>query len=318
MSDFIREVDEDLRHDQFRRFIERYWIVLIILAILVLASVGAWEGYDYLRTQRAQTAGGEYLDALDLARDGKNEEATVALQKVIADGTPGYRLLARFRMAATVGAKDKAAGSKLFDELGTDPTVDPAMQNVARVRAALLMLDSDTYPQIKTRLEPLADANNPMRNTARELLGLAALKAGLTQDAGHYFDAIEADATTSGQMRQRIATLQGLVRGAAKPEASPAPPPSAATPAPAPSAPATSAPTQEPAAPHAEAPAAAAPAAAAPSATTSEPAPPAAPAPAPAKPADSAPAAAAPSPPAPAAPAETAPAASPTAETPAK
>ena len=40
MSDFIREVDEEYRQDQFRRFLSRYWAALLLLAVLVLAAAG--------------------------------------------------------------------------------------------------------------------------------------------------------------------------------------------------------------------------------------------------------------------------------------
>ena len=107
MSDFIREVDEGLRHDQFRRFLERYWIALAALVILVLAGVGAWEGYDYVRTERAQSSGGRYLDALDLLRDNKAAEGDAALRAVVADGTAGYKLLARFRLPGPRATKTR-------------------------------------------------------------------------------------------------------------------------------------------------------------------------------------------------------------------
>ena len=41
MSDFIREVDEEYRQDQFRRFLSRYWISLLLLVVLVLAALGS-------------------------------------------------------------------------------------------------------------------------------------------------------------------------------------------------------------------------------------------------------------------------------------
>lgn len=231
MSDFIREVDEEVRNDRFKQALNRYWVLLLVLMVLVLAAVGGWRGYDYLHAQKAETAGGQYLAALDLARDGKSAEATTALDQVIAEAPPAYRLLARFRLAAEQGTADKAAGAKLFDELAADPGIDPAMQNVARLRAALLLVDTMPYEAYRQRLAPLADANSPTRNLARELLAIAALKADKTDEAGRDLDAIETDPTTSAALRQRAEQLLGLVRSAGTAPAAPAQPAATSLPA---------------------------------------------------------------------------------------
>jgi hypothetical protein len=284
MSDFIREVDEEVRHDQFRRFLDRYWIILLVVVVLVLAAVGAWRANDYFTTRKAQTIGGQYLDALDLARTGKTAEANAALNAIAKDGTSGYQLLARFRLAADAGQTDAAAGARQFDALAADASVEPSLQNLARLRAALLLVDTAAYPDIKQRLDPLADANSGFRNSARELLALAALKAGKDDDASHALDAIEADPSASPALRQRADALLGLVRagpGDKTVEPSPAMPAPAPAPVSAPSAPAAvapAAPVPEAAPPQAAAPAAPVPAAA-PQATVT---PPTAPAPGPA------------------------------------
>lgn len=232
MTDFIREVDEDLRQEKVKQALNRYWYVIAGLVVLILGGVGAWKAYDYLRTEKAEAASARYLDALDLDRTGKGEEAITALQALQGDSTPGYQLLARFRLAGATSAKDAAGGARLFDDLAADPAVEPAMQAVARLRAALLLLDKLPYPELRQRLDPLADANSPIRNTAREMIALAALKAGKVDDAAHALDAIETDGLTPASQRQRVGALQGLVRGAGEapvpapaPAASPAAPP---------------------------------------------------------------------------------------------
>ena len=212
MSDFIREVDDEVRHDRIRLFLERYWYVVAGLAVLVLAGVGAWKANEYFRTAKAQGIGGRYLEALALSRDGKPAEAKTLLDGVASDGTPGYRLMARMRIAADTGKQDPAAGAALFDAVAADETVDPVLRNLARLRAALLLVDTASFPDIKRRLEPLADANNSLRNTARELLAVAALKAGQDADAKSPLDAIEADPTATPALRQRAGAYLALIR----------------------------------------------------------------------------------------------------------
>ncbi len=212
MSDFIREVNEEVRQERIRRFLNRYWLYLLGSVALVLAGVGAWRANEYLSTQAAQAVGGRYLDALDLQREGKTADAITAMNGVAKDGTAGYRLLARFSIAADTGKTDPVAGAKLFDAIAADAAVDPAYQNLARLRAGTLLVDTSSYPELKQRLEPLADANNGLRNSARELLAVAALKAGQSEEAGRWLDAIETDPTTQAALRRRAEAMLGLVR----------------------------------------------------------------------------------------------------------
>ena len=240
MSDFIREVNEEVRQERIRLFLERYWGWLVAVLVLVLAGVGAWKTYEYVTTQKAQGLSGRYLAAVDEANAGKGAEADAALAGIAQDGTPGYRLLARFRLAADQGRGDPAAGAKAFDGLAADPAVDPALQNLARLRAALLLVDTAPFAELKNRLDPLADANNSLRGPARELLALAALKAGRGEDATRALSAIGADPTSPGPLRQRAQALLGLVRsgnGDQSAEAPPAAQPAPATVQPAPLAP---------------------------------------------------------------------------------
>lgn len=211
MADIFREVDEEVRQDRIQLAVTRNWGWILLAGLLLVGGVGAWRGYEYLRQQQDEAAGGRYLDALKLARDGKGTEAVAALDDVARTGTRGYAVLARFRGAAQLGSTTPADGVKAFDALAADPAVEPALQDVARLRAAILLVDTADLKTVQTRLRPLADANNAMRNPAREIIALAALKAKDFDAAGQSLDAILADPSASGAARQRADALLSLV-----------------------------------------------------------------------------------------------------------
>jgi hypothetical protein len=235
MADIFREVDEEVRQDQIQLWLARYWAWLLVAGLLIVAGTGGWRFYDYWRTQQEQAAGGNYLQALKLARDGKGQEALGLLDEVARTGTPGYRVLARFRAASQVGSSDAAAGAKAFDALASDSAVDPALRDLARLRAAALLLDTLDAAALKSRLEPLADTNSAFRNPARELLALAALKNNDGAAADRWLDAIVTDRGANQPQRQRAEALQALAHDAAPaatqgnaPPPAPAPPPGSA------------------------------------------------------------------------------------------
>jgi hypothetical protein len=211
MTDFFREVDEEVRRDRALKFMEKYKFLLIALAVLVVLATAAWRIYDTWRSNQAETAGAAYEAAEQLARDGKSADAEGAFQAIVDRGPRGYALLARFRVAATAGASDPARAVKDYDALAEDSAIGPIFQNVARYRAALLRLDSADPKEMDQRLTPLTRSANPFRNSARELLALAALKVNDYKAAGNWLDMIVADPQTPDDLRQRAESDLALV-----------------------------------------------------------------------------------------------------------
>ena len=211
MTDFFREVDEEVRRDRAVKFLQKFQVPLIALVVLIVAATAAWRIYDNWRTSQAETAGAAYEAADQLARDGKSADAEAAFQAIVDSGPPGYALLARFRAAATAAASDPAGAVKDYDALASDPNIDPVLQDVARFRAALLRLDTADLKEMDTRLAPLTRSAGPFRNSARELLALSALKANDYTAAGNWLDMIVADPQTPEDLRQRAESYLGIV-----------------------------------------------------------------------------------------------------------
>ena len=59
MSDtqFIREIDEDLRRDRLLKLWEQYGIYAVIAAFLIVAATGGWRGWEWYQTREGVTAG---------------------------------------------------------------------------------------------------------------------------------------------------------------------------------------------------------------------------------------------------------------------
>ena len=92
MSDdsFIREVNEEIRQDRAKALWDRYGPAAIVVAVLVVLATAAWVGYDYWRESRASRSGDAFAQALQLARDGKSDEALKALEAIETEGHGAY------------------------------------------------------------------------------------------------------------------------------------------------------------------------------------------------------------------------------------
>ncbi|MGH6862891.1 MAG: tetratricopeptide repeat protein, partial [Methylocella sp.] len=128
-------------------------------------------------------------------------------------------------------ASDPQAAIKAYEALAADPGYDPAFKDFAKIRTAMLRLDSDDPLEFERRFAPLASNSFPYHHQVRELLGLAALKRNAFDAAGNWFDGIVSDPRAPAGVHMRAQALLGLVQSATLPPANAqagTPPPGAA------------------------------------------------------------------------------------------
>src|SRR5437868_8265528 len=196
MSDdsFIREVNDEMRREQAQKLWDRFGPALLVIAILVVLGTAAVVGYRYWDETRANRSGDAFSAALKLANDGKSDEAIAALDQLEKDGYGAYPLLARMRAATVKADKGDVDGAvKDSDAVAADSAIPGGIRDMARLRAALLLVDHGSFADVSSRVEALTADTNPLRHSAREALGLAAWKDGKSADALKLFDQISSD-----------------------------------------------------------------------------------------------------------------------------
>jgi hypothetical protein len=216
VSELFNEVDEEVRRDQLKKLWDQYSIYIVALALLIIAGVGGWRGYQYLEAKKAAEAGAAFDKAAELSEANKHAEAEAAFADLAAKAPWGYRMLARLRTAAEVASRDKPAAAKMFDDIAADTSVGAPERDLARIRAAQLLLETTTYPNMLQRLEPATAAGATFRHTARELLALSAWRANDTTAARQWLDLIANDGESPPSLRSRAEALQALLPPVAK------------------------------------------------------------------------------------------------------
>lgn len=242
---FDKEVDDELQREWFNQIWEQYSSYIVAAAIAIVLAVGGYKYFEHRRQVGAEAAGAQYIAAIKQLGDGKTEPATEQLAAV-ARGNGGFAILARFRLAAADVATGKPAEALTkYEALSRERGIDPVLVDFARLQTAMLRLDTESWGDMQTRLTPLTADGGAWRYGARELLGMAALKAGKTDEARAQFDKLIADPAVPAGIADRARIMMGSLAAAdlaAKtpvPLAAPAPqsgaaptPPPAATPAP--------------------------------------------------------------------------------------
>lgn len=216
MAELFDEVDEEVRREQLKRLWDRYSIHIIALMVLVIVGVGGWRAYQYLEAKKAAEAGAAFDKAIELSEQNKHTEAEAAFSDIAAKAPGGYRTLARLRAAGEAAARDPKAAAKMYDDIAADRNVGAEQQELARIRAAGLLLDSASYADMLQRLEPATAAGSTFRHSAREMLALSAWRNGDATASRKWLDTIAEDGETPPSLRSRAEALQALLPPAAK------------------------------------------------------------------------------------------------------
>lgn len=200
----LREVDDELRGDRMRALWKRLGPYVIGAAVAIVVIVAVNEGWAWWQKSNAARSSDQFYAALELAEGADIAAAQQALDKVISEGSGGYPTLARFRLASLLakdGKTDEAIAA--YDALATAET-NPRIRELALALSAYLLVDGGDVAAVQQRVGGLTSPENPMRNVAREALGLVQYKAGDINAALGTLEAILNDPTASQELLSRV------------------------------------------------------------------------------------------------------------------
>jgi hypothetical protein len=206
------EIDEELRRERLLKLWDKYGTFVLAAVGLVIASVGGWQYYQYRQAQANEAASTQYVVALGDFAAKRPDEALKRLEALIPNAPAGYAALARLRLAAY----DVAAGSTIdalaiYDQVAKDKSVDPILQDFARLQIAMLKFDTVTFPELRNQLSPLTNERSPWRFSARELMGIGAMKAGLPQEARNHFQQLASEPGVPPGIAERARMMIAMI-----------------------------------------------------------------------------------------------------------
>jgi len=223
MSDdgLFREVDEEVRRDKATQIWNRFGNLIVAACVGVVLFVGGFKGWEYWQAQLAEKAGMEWYNAIRLSEEGKTAEADAAFEEITKSGHLGYSVLAKLAQAARLGRDGKTPEAvKLYEDVAANTSADQPLRDLARVRAAYLLVDSASADDLARRVAGLDVATSSWRHAVRELLVLANFRAGNIKAADEQATLILADPATPAALRSRTiivsAQLQSMLPASAK------------------------------------------------------------------------------------------------------
>jgi len=203
VADIFREIEDDLKHEHYRRLWQRYgkWVLAaaIVLVLGTAAAVG-WREYETSQRLEESAAYASALAAVGVAP----EEADAALA-TLADKGGVYGALARLeRAGVAVRAGNYEDAATQYRAIADDGDIDPVLRDLALTQWATQALAAGEDPAaIEAALTPLTENSNAWRHMALELQAIVALQNGDTAKARELFGTLADDPETPQSMRAR-------------------------------------------------------------------------------------------------------------------
>lgn len=211
MVDFINEVEEELRKDDYNRLLKKYGPAIGVVLFLIIAGAGFLEYREYAADKKAQAVSAVYKAADTKLDKGDQDAAVAAFTELGAEGPNGYGGLSLMRAAAIRHEQgDTGSAVKLFDQAAAKFDA-PRHKQLAQLKAAYLLADQGAYSDVIARLDSLVVADAPYEFLARELLGFSHAESGNEQAARQEFAYLTSIPGVPASVKQRAEQSMALM-----------------------------------------------------------------------------------------------------------
>jgi hypothetical protein len=213
-DEFIREVDEAVRQDQWLKLWKRYGSYVVAAALAVVVGTAAGVGWRTWQQNERLDEARRCAAAQQMLSDDRPAEAAAAFEALAEEASGGYRVLARLRAAeARAAAGDPAAAAGILEQLAANDEAGPRYRSLGELLAAQRALTDADPGALLAQLEPLIGVDNPWRHSALELRALAQMQSGDTAAARQTLDDLLADPLTPPELGRRAAELLAFLGG---------------------------------------------------------------------------------------------------------
>jgi len=212
VSDIIREVDEELRRENFEKLWRKYGTYAIGLAVVIVLGVGGFFQWQHYTQGQREDRARQYEAAVQLSA-AADPGAPAALQ-ALAGRDDGYGALAELQQAELKAkAGDVAGAVAIYEKITADSAMDPSLRNLALILLALHTVDTAPPDQLTQRLQPLTAATSPWHYSALELTAVLARRAGDNAKAVQILTGLADDLNAPQALRQRATEMLHALKG---------------------------------------------------------------------------------------------------------
>ena len=173
MADIFDEIDEDLKKDRAQQLWAQYGKYVIGICAVVILAVGGHQGYGIYSANQMKKAADIYHSALNA------DDVISSLNNNVDDLTDGYKMLARFQIAAAqASAGDHADAQASYSALAEDKGIAPLYRQFAQLLSVMNAPADTSAETLQDRLAPLINAAGTWQGLALEQSASLDLQTG--------------------------------------------------------------------------------------------------------------------------------------------
>ena len=215
MVDFINEVEEELRKDEYNRLLKRYGPYIIAAIVAIVAGTGFMEYRKFAKDKAARATSASYVAASDKANEGQSDVALNEFLEIADKAPAGYAGLSLVRAATLkLEAGERAEAVRLLDKAATTFET-PRHSQLAQIKAAYILAGEGAYNDVLSRAGALTAKDAPYEFLARELSGFAALQSGDKAKAREQYGYLESIPGVPPTIKERAKQALSLMRTSA-------------------------------------------------------------------------------------------------------
>lgn len=203
----LREIDEEIRQEQYEKLWKKYGHWVIAGAVALVIAVAGYKGLEsWTKTERDE-ASRQFYSAMKSLQVDETEAARIAFARMAETAPDGYALLAQFQEAAiAVRAGNAEEAAALYRDIAATAP-DKLLADLALLLAAVQDVNRGVTQGIESKIGGLMADGNPWRHSAREIAAAAQLAAGDTQRAAEHLNAIADSTDAPSRLRNRAQEL---------------------------------------------------------------------------------------------------------------
>jgi hypothetical protein len=208
--DVFSEVDEQLRAERLRSFMQRAvpaFIAALVLSVLAVAGVEGWQMYQSDQSAKAAQA---YQAAVDTLAKGDQAKAFDQFGDLAKRGG-AYQALALMQQAGIRMDQNKPADAAALFDQAASASKSPMIADMATLKSAFALMDTAPLATLEAKLTPLIAPARPYHAQAREALALARLSNGKAAAARTDLVAVANQLDTPDSARQRAQAIIALI-----------------------------------------------------------------------------------------------------------
>ena len=216
MGDIFREIDEELKQEDYLRLWKQHGNKILAGVVAVLLVIGGFYGWRQYQAQKRLEASDRYAQAQVLAATDKREDAAALFSQLAEQFGGGYHVLAELQRAALrAQSGDETGAIAIYNSIAADSGAPRETRDMATILSVLHALDSAQADRaaLDAKLAPLDAPDSAWRYSAREMRALLAQKGGDAARAKQLYALLSDDIQAPEGIRARAAEMLAALGG---------------------------------------------------------------------------------------------------------